>query len=75
MWQVSSIAGSLFLSAPAVAVEYYLVYWEDEGSVTAVPCSSVDCGVVGQRHTVKLGKDKFTGKLMYSGKFCVNPAV
>jgi len=75
MWQVSSIAVSSFLSVPAVAVEYYLVCWEDDGSVTPVPCSSVDRRVVGQRHTVKLGKDKFVGRLMYSGKFCVNPAV
>jgi len=70
MRQVSSIAESSLLSVPAVAVEYYLVYWEDKGSVTAVPCSSVDHGVVGQRHNVKLGKDKFIGKLMV----CVNPA-
>ena len=55
--------------------EYYLVYWEDEGSVTAVPATSVDKGVVGERKVIKQGKAIFEGKLIYSGKQCVSPAV
>ena len=62
------------LCTPAVE-EYYLVYWEDEGSVTAVPTTSVDKGVVGERKAIKLGKATFEGKLLYSGKQCVSPAV
>ena len=62
------------LSAPAV-VEYYLVYWEDEGSVTIVPFTSVNNGVLGERRAVKLGKQIFEGKLIYSDKQCVSPAV
>jgi len=45
------------LFTPAVE-EYYLVHWEDEGSVTAVPATSVDKGVVGER------KATFEGKLI-----------
>ena len=38
-------------------VAYYLMYWEDEGSVTAVPVTSVDNGVVGERKAVKAGQN------------------
>ena len=62
------------LIAPAVA-EYYLVYWENEGSVTIVPFTLVRNGVLGERRAVKLGKQIFEGKLIYSGKQCVSPAV
>lgn len=55
------------LSAPAF-VGYYLVYWEDEGSVTAVPVTCVENGEVGARKAVKQGKDSYEGKLIYSGK-------
>jgi len=66
---------SEFLSVPAYCSDHFLVYWKNEGSVTAVPCTSVDHGVVGETKAIKQGKDSFIGKLIYSGKFCVNPAV
>ena len=62
------------LLSVSVVIEYYLVYWEDEGSVTGVPVISVDNGMVGERRAVKQGKDIFEGKLIYSGKQCVSPA-
>jgi len=66
---------SEFFSVPAYYSGHFLVYWENEGSVTAVPCTSVDHGVVGERKAIKQGKDSSIRKLIYSGKYCVNPAM
>ena len=55
------------LTVPGVT-ESFLVYWEDEGSVTAVLSGCVDKGVVGEQTTVKQGKNEYKGKLIYEGK-------
>ena len=74
MWQVSNVLAIYFtslLSLHSCVDKYYLVYWGDEeDSVTAVPVTSVENGVVGEIKQVKLGKNTYEGKLIALGEWC-----
>ena len=56
------------LAKCSCVAESFLVYWENEGSVTAVLSGCIDKPVVGERKIVKQGKNEYTGKLIYEGK-------
>jgi len=53
------------LNSPIV-VESYLVYWEDESSVTAVSSSNVKNKVVEEISSAKLGNESFDGRQVRS---------
>ena len=44
--------------------KYYLVYWEEEDSVTVVGASAIQHGRVGERKVVKIGREQYEGKLV-----------
>jgi len=50
--------------------KFYLVYWEEEDSVTVVGASAVQHGKVGKREVVKIGREQYEGKLVATGRLC-----
>ena len=48
----------------------YLVYWEEEDSVTVVGASAVQQGKVAEREVVKIGREQYKGKLVAIGGLC-----
>ena len=50
--------------------KFYLVYWEEEDSVTVVGASAVQQGNVGEREMVKIGREQYEGKLVATGRLC-----
>ena len=44
--------------------KYYLVYWEEEDSVTVVGASAVQHVRVGEREVVKIGREQFSSHII-----------